>query len=125
VVEGVGDHGCEYMTGGRVVVLGPTGRNFAAGMSGGIAYVYDEAGDFGLRRLNGANVSLEEISASDAAELRALVAEHARRTGSAVAERLLGDWEASLERFVKVMPDDFRRVLDEQAALAGELAEVS
>ena len=125
VVEGVGDHGCEYMTGGRVVVLGPTGRNFAAGMSGGVAYVYDEVGDFTQRRCNRASVSFEEISDADAAELRALVAEHAQRTGSAVAERLLGDWDASLERFVKVMPDDYRRVLDEQAALAGELAEVS
>ncbi|MGD0384910.1 MAG: glutamate synthase large subunit [Solirubrobacteraceae bacterium] len=124
VVEGVGDHGCEYMTGGRVVVLGPTGRNFAAGMSGGVAYVYDEVGDFAQRRLNHASVSLEEISDADCAELRALVSEHAERTGSTVAERLLSDWDASLERFVKVMPNDYRRVLDEQAALAGELAEV-
>jgi glutamate synthase (NADPH/NADH) large chain/glutamate synthase (ferredoxin) len=125
VVEGVGDHGCEYMTGGRVVVLGPTGRNFAAGMSGGIAYVYDETGDFAQRRCNRSSVSFEELDEADALELRALVVEHAQRTGSAVAERLLGDWEVSLERFVKVMPDDLRRVLDEQAALAGELAEVS
>jgi glutamate synthase (NADPH/NADH) large chain/glutamate synthase (ferredoxin) len=125
VVEGVGDHGCEYMTGGRVVVLGPTGRNFAAGMSGGIAYVYDETGDFAQRRCNRSSVSFEELDEADALELRGLVAEHAERTGSAVAARLLGDWEASLERFVKVMPDDLRRVLDEQAALAGELAEVS
>jgi glutamate synthase domain-containing protein 2/glutamate synthase domain-containing protein 1/glutamate synthase domain-containing protein 3 len=124
VVEGVGDHGCEYMTGGRVVVLGPTGRNFAAGMSGGVAYVYDESGDFAERRLNRSSVSVEEIDETDAAELRELVSEHARRTGSALAERLLGDWEASLERFAKVMPDDYRRVLDEQAALDGELAEV-
>jgi glutamate synthase (NADPH/NADH) large chain/glutamate synthase (ferredoxin) len=124
VVEGVGDHGCEYMTGGRVVVLGPTGRNFAAGMSGGIAYVYDATGDFAQRRCNRSSVSFEELDETDALELRALVAEHAERTGSAVAKRLLGDWEASLERFVKVMPDDLRRVLDEQAALAGELAEV-
>jgi glutamate synthase (NADPH/NADH) large chain/glutamate synthase (ferredoxin) len=124
VVEGVGDHGCEYMTGGRVVVLGPTGRNFAAGMSGGIAYVYDETGDFVQRRCNRSSVSFEELGEADVLELRALVVEHAERTGSAVAARLLGDWEASLERFVKVMPDDLRRVLDEQAALAGELAEV-
>ena len=125
VVEGVGDHGCEYMTGGRVVVLGPTGRNFAAGMSGGIAYVYDEVGDFADRRCNRTSVSFEAIDEGDAIELRALVTEHAQRTHSPVAARLLDDWEASLERFVKVMPDDFRRVLDEQAALAGELAEVS
>jgi glutamate synthase domain-containing protein 3 len=125
VVEGVGDHGCEYMTGGRVVVLGPTGRNFAAGMSGGIAYVYDEVGDFADRRCNRTSVSFEAIDEGDAIELRALVTEHAQRTHSTVAARLLDDWEASLERFVKVMPDDFRRVLDEQAVLAGELAEVS
>jgi glutamate synthase (NADPH/NADH) large chain/glutamate synthase (ferredoxin) len=125
VVEGVGDHGCEYMTGGRVVVLGPTGRNFAAGMSGGVAYVYDEDGDFGTRRCNRASVSFEEIDENDAAELRALVVEHAQRTGSEVAARLLSDWEAALARFVKVMPDDLRRVLDEQAGHAEELAEVS
>ena len=125
VVEGVGDHGCEYMTGGRVAVLGPTGRNFAAGMSGGIAYVYDEVGDFIDRRCNLASVSPEAIDEADAIELRALVTEHAQRTHSTVAARLLEDWETSLERFVKVMPDDYRRVLDEQAALAGELAEVS
>jgi glutamate synthase domain-containing protein 2/glutamate synthase domain-containing protein 1/glutamate synthase domain-containing protein 3 len=125
VVEGVGDHGCEYMTGGRVVVLGPTGRNFAAGMSGGVAYVYDEVGDFGSRRCNCASVSFEEICEADAAELQALVLEHAQRTGSAVAERLLGDWDAALGRIVKVMPDDYRRVLNERAALAGELAQVS
>jgi len=124
VVEGVGDHGCEYMTGGRVAVLGPTGRNFAAGMSGGVAYVYDEAGDFTTRRCNLASVSFEEPDEGDALELRALVSEHAERTGSEVAQRLLADWEASLERFVKVMPNDYRRVLDAQAALAGELAEV-
>ena len=123
VVEGVGDHGCEYMTGGRVVVLGPTGRNFAAGMSGGVAYVYDEFGEFAERRCNRSSVSFEQIGEADADELRELVCEHARRTGSTLAERLLGDWDATLERFVKVMPDDFRRVLDEQAALAGELAQ--
>jgi glutamate synthase domain-containing protein 3 len=125
VVEGVGDHGCEYMTGGRVVVLGPTGRNFAAGMSGGVAYVHDAVGDFTTRRCNRASVSFEEIDEADAIELRALVAEHEQRTGSSVAARLLGDWEASLARFVKVMPDDYRRVRNEQAALAGELAQVS
>ena len=124
VVEGVGDHGCEYMTGGRVAVLGPTGRNFAAGMSGGVAYVYDDVGDFTTRRCNRVSVSFEEIDEGDAIELRALVAEHGERTGSEVAARLLADWDASLERFVKVMPNDYRRVLDAQAALAGELAEV-
>ncbi|MEA2297552.1 MAG: glutamate synthase large chain [Solirubrobacteraceae bacterium] len=120
VVEGVGDHGCEYMTGGRVVVLGSTGRNFAAGMSGGVAYVYDEHGTF-ANRCNMALVSFEEMDDDDVAELRALVVEHQRRTGSTVAADLLEDWDRSLELFVKVMPDDYRRVLDEQAAQ--ELAE--
>jgi glutamate synthase domain-containing protein 2/glutamate synthase domain-containing protein 3 len=115
VVEGVGDHGCEYMTGGRVVVLGPTGRNFAAGMSGGVAYVLDRDQTF-AKRCNPAGVSFEEIDDDDAAELRALVIEHERRTGSTVAARLLEDWERSLDLFVKVMPDDYRRVLDERAA---------
>ncbi len=115
VVEGVGDHGCEYMTGGRVVVLGPTGRNFAAGMSGGIAYVLDADGTF-AKRCNMALVSFEEMDDENMAELRGLVAEHERRTGSTVAARLLDDWESALELFVKVMPNDFRRVLDELAA---------
>jgi glutamate synthase (NADPH/NADH) large chain/glutamate synthase (ferredoxin) len=122
VVEGVGDHGCEYMTGGRVVVLGPTGRNFAAGMSGGVAYVLDADGTFG-KRCNMAIVSFEEMADDDAAELRALVVEHERRTGSTVAAALLEDWDRSLELFVKVMPNDFRRVLDERAA--AQLAEAA
>jgi glutamate synthase (NADPH/NADH) large chain/glutamate synthase (ferredoxin) len=114
VVEGVGDHGCEYMTGGRVVVLGPTGRNFAAGMSGGVAYVLDPDGTF-EKRCNMSIVSFEEIDEADAIELRDLIAEHERRTGSAVAARVLADWDAMLPRFVKVMPNDYRRVLDAQA----------
>jgi glutamate synthase domain-containing protein 3 len=112
VVEGVGDHGCEYMTGGRVVVLGPTGINFAAGMSGGVAYVLDLDGGF-RARCNTELVGFDEISADDADELRAVVSEHARRTGSPVAERLLERWDESLERFVKVMPHDYRRALAE------------
>jgi len=117
VVEGVGDHGCEYMTGGRVVVLGPTGRNFAAGMSGGIAYVLDEDGTF-ARRCNMGMVGLETPDEADAAELRALIEEHARRTDSPVAARVLAEWDKLLARgaFVKVMPHDYRRVLAEQAA---------
>jgi glutamate synthase domain-containing protein 3 len=120
VVEGVGDHGCEYMTGGRVVVLGPTGRNFAAGMSGGVAYVLDEDGTF-ERRCNMELVGFDEVSADDARELRELVAEHAQRTGSPVAERVLANWNEALPRFVKVMPHDYRRALSElaeEAALA-------
>jgi len=122
VVEGVGDHGCEYMTGGRVVVLGPTGRNFAAGMSGGVAYVLDRDGSF-HKRVNRTGVSFEELDEDDGAELRALVAEHQRRTGSTVAAGLLEDWERSLELFIKVMPDDYRRVLNERAA--SELAQAA
>jgi glutamate synthase (NADPH/NADH) large chain/glutamate synthase (ferredoxin) len=121
VVEGVGDHGCEYMTGGRVVVLGPTGRNFAAGMSGGVAYVLDEEGTFG-RRCNMGMVGFEALSAADAAELRGLVEEHERRTDSSVARRVLAEWEGLLARgaFVKVMPHDYKRVLQERAQAAGE-----
>jgi len=117
VVEGVGDHGCEYMTGGRVVVLGPTGRNFAAGMSGGVAYVLDEDGTF-ARRCNMGMVGFEAPSPEDAAELRALVEEHGQRTDSPVAARVLAEWDELLAHgvFVKVMPHDYKRVLAEQAA---------
>ena len=115
VVEGVGDHGCEYMTGGRVVVLGPTGRNFAAGMSGGIAYVLDEEGAFPVR-CNMGMVAFEDMDEADELELRAMVAEHLERTGSPVAHRVLENWAALLPAFVKVMPLDYRRVLDELAA---------
>jgi len=116
VVEGVGDHGCEYMTGGRVVVLGPTGRNFAAGMSGGVAYVLDEERIF-ANRCNMGMVGFEALSPEDAIELRAMVEEHLRRTGSAVAARLLADWDGLLAReaFVKVMPHDYKRVVAERA----------
>jgi glutamate synthase domain-containing protein 3 len=119
VVEGVGDHGCEYMTGGCVVVLGPTGRNFAAGMSGGVAYVLDEGGAF-RERCNMGMVGLDPLAPSDAAELRELIDEHGARTGSPVAARLLSEWERLIERgsFVKVMPHDYKRVLEEQASQA-------
>jgi glutamate synthase (NADPH/NADH) large chain len=108
VVEGVGDHGCEYMTGGRVVVLGPTGRNFAAGMSGGYAFVLDL--DEG--RVNPELVELGEVTGSTAVELEAIVRRHAEETGSTVAEELLADWPAALARFTEVMPSDFKRVLE-------------
>ncbi|MFZ0089028.1 MAG: glutamate synthase large subunit [Solirubrobacteraceae bacterium] len=114
VVEGVGDHGCEYMTGGRVVVLGPTGRNFAAGMSGGIAYVYDRDRRF-EGRCNRELVDLEPILGADEEELKALIAEHAARTGSLVARNVLASWERASQRFVKVMPRDYKRVLGERA----------
>lgn len=122
VVEGVGDHGCEYMTGGRVVVLGPTGRNFAAGMSGGLAFVLDEGGAF-RSKVNGAMLDqLEALTSEDADEVRALVEEHLRRTGSPVARRVLDDFDALLDRFVKVYPTDYKRVLAEQAAAEQEVA---
>ena len=115
VVEGVGDHGCEYMTHGRVVVLGPTGRNFAAGMSGGEAYVLDEHGRFkGL--CNTEMVDLEPVEAEeDKAALRRMVQEHLEYTGSANAERVLSRWDDMLPRFVKVMPRDYKRILAERA----------
>ena len=117
VVEGCGDHGCEYMTGGRVVVLGPTGRNFAAGMSGGTAYVLDEAGDF-AERCNMQIVELEAPSADDLEGVRALVVEHGERTGSPVAERILREWELLTGAWVKVMPVDYKRALAEAAERA-------
>jgi glutamate synthase domain-containing protein 3 len=118
VVEGVGDHGCEYMTGGRVVVLGRTGRNFAAGMSGGIAYVYDQDRAF-TGRCNLELVELEELAEQDEAEVKELISEHVARTGSLVGRNLLASWEkGARERFVKVMPRDYKRVLAEQAAAA-------
>ncbi len=111
VVEGVGDHGCEYMTGGRVVVIGPTGRNFAAGMSGGVAYVLDEAGEF-RQRCNLEMVDLEAVEiAEDVADLKELLSKHLRYTQSAVAEQLLSKWEDTRGKFVKVMPKDYKRVL--------------
>jgi glutamate synthase (NADPH/NADH) large chain len=145
VVEGTGDHGCEYMTGGCVVVLGPTGRNFAAGMSGGVAYVLDEKGDFEAR-LNREMVELEAITADagsaaalakqkgnvavalesvmvdmraqDAERLHALIVRHAHYTNSAKAQLILSDWEAWLPKFRKVMPMEYRRALTEIAKAA-------
>jgi glutamate synthase domain-containing protein 2/glutamate synthase domain-containing protein 1/glutamate synthase domain-containing protein 3 len=120
VVEGLGDHGCEYMTGGRVVVLGPTGRNFAAGMSGGIAYVYDTSRRFG-ERCNTELVELEPLSPEDDDEVRGLIAEHAQRTGSLVARNILSQWDkGDRERFVKVIPREYKRVLEERARAAQE-----
>ena len=107
VAEGTGDHGCEYMTGGRVAVLGPVGRNFAAGMSGGIAYLLDPD----PARVNTEMVDLEPLDAADAALLQDLLTRHHAETGSAVAARLLADWDAAVPRFGKVMPKDYKRVL--------------
>lgn len=115
VVEGVGDHGCEYMTGGRAVILGKTGRNFAAGMSGGVAYVYDPHETF-LPNCNLETVELENVAdPADVAELKQLIENHQAYTGSTVAEAILSDWQAALPRFVKVMPVDYKRALREQA----------
>jgi glutamate synthase (NADPH/NADH) large chain len=108
VTEGVGDHGCEYMTGGRVVVLGKTGRNFAAGMSGGVAFVLD----LKTHRVNAELVELEPVTGKAADELKAIVTKHFEETGSTVAEELLADWEAALPRFTEVMPSDYKRVLE-------------
>ena len=110
VVEGVGDHGCEYMTGGRVIVLGPTGRNFAAGMSGGIAYVYDPDGVL-ESNLNTELVQPEPLEDEDLEFLEGIVNKHRNETGSPVAARILEDWESNVGRFVKVMPRDYKRVL--------------
>ena len=119
VVEGVGDHGCEYMTGGRVVVLGATGRNFAAGMSGGIAYVYDPDGQF-PSNVNYEMVELEHVGGEDEEWLRAAIARHGSFTESAIAERILAAWTVEVSRFRKVMPRDYKRVLTVQAESAAE-----
>jgi glutamate synthase (NADPH/NADH) large chain len=110
VVEGVGDHGCEYMTGGRVIVLGGTGRNFGAGMSGGIAYIYNPGDDF-VRDLNTELVDLESLDEADMDFVRETVTKHFELTGSAVAERIVGDWPRQRRLFAKVMPRDYKRVL--------------
>jgi glutamate synthase domain-containing protein 3 len=114
VVEGVGDHGCEYMTGGRVVVLGRTGRNFGAGMSGGFAYVLDEDGTFEKRCNEGIVDDIEELSADDAAFVAGMLEEHRARTGSVKAGELLANWENTVQRLIKVFPSEYRRVLEEQ-----------
>jgi glutamate synthase domain-containing protein 3 len=138
VVEGVGDHGCEYMTGGTVVVLGATGRNFAAGMSGGIAYVLDEGGDF-ARYCNTSMVALEPLLAeseqeaklarefwhkgeSDEAAAKGLIERHARYTGSAQAKTILERWGEFRSKFVKVFPNEYRRALGELASRQKRLA---
>ena len=118
VVEGVGDHGCEYMTRGKVVVLGPTGRNFAAGMSGGEAYVLDESGEF-ASLCNPGMVGLEAVEdPADIEALRGLIQQHLDYTGSANARRVLDGWDEMLPKFVKVMPYDYKRILQERAAAA-------
>ena len=125
VVEGVGDHGCEYMTGGVVAVIGSTGRNFGAGMSGGIAFVYDPDRDFHIR-FNDGMADLENLQEPEDIELlHALLTEHRERTGSGPAQRILDDWDTSVSNFRKVMPRDYRRVIEERRARAeAEMAAV-
>jgi glutamate synthase (ferredoxin) len=112
VVEGVGDHGCEYMTGGRIVVIGKTGRNFAAGMSGGVAYVLDDKAEF-RGRCNRSMVELEALEEDEDLEtVHELIARHQVYTRSTVADRILSDWDRYRRLFVKVMPKDYKRVLE-------------
>jgi len=112
VVEGVGDHGCEYMTGGRALILGPTGRNFAAGMSGGLAWVYDPENEF-TANCNTEMVDLDPLSAKDKEQVVTLLRKHVQITGSTVAKTLLENWEESLLKFVKVFPKEYKRVLQQ------------
>jgi glutamate synthase (NADPH) large chain len=122
VVEGVGDHGCEYMTNGLVIVLGRAGKNFAAGMTGGIAYVLDQAGDFGSTYCNRAEVDLEPVTESvDTALLHGLISRHGEFTDSPQAKWILQNWEAMLPKFVKVFPHEYKRVLGIPRVSAGVL----
>jgi glutamate synthase domain-containing protein 3 len=116
VVEGVGDHGCEYMTGGRAAILGKTGRNFAAGMSGGIAYVYDADGMF-KSHCNTSTCDVKSMNEKSIDDLRGMLERHAEYTGSAVAQRILANWEKEIAKFVRVMPRDYARVLRESREL--------
>ena len=127
VVESVGDHGCEYMTGGRVVVLGQAGRNFAAGMSGGVAYVLDEAGNFG-QNCNQQMVLLERLEdTAEIEEIRQMIHRHSQLTRSQRAFKILALWDEMVLKFVKVMPKDYKRMLQcmrraEEAGFSGEQA---
>ncbi|MDB5220640.1 MAG: Glutamate synthase large chain, partial [Myxococcaceae bacterium] len=122
VVEGTGDHACEYMTGGVVIVLGPTGRNFGAGMSGGLAFVYDEDGAF-VSRCNMGMVGVEPLDADDEARIQALVEEHVARTASVRGADVLARWNDVRARFKKVIPTEYKRVLEQQRTAAAAAAE--
>lgn len=111
VVEGVGDHGCEYMTGGKVVVLGKTGRNFAAGMSGGIAYIFDPENKFTNGLCNTESIEFETIEAKESEELKELIENHVRYTNSTKGAEILSNWSTSLNQFVKVMPTEYKKAL--------------
>ena len=124
VVEGVGDHGCEYMTGGRVAVLGETGRNFAAGMSGGIAYIYDKSGSFSLK-CNMGSVDLKGLHADSVVDLKTMLENHVKYTDSAVAKSILANWTEEQQHFVRVMPRDYARVLKQQKQEQPEVTHAS
>ena len=125
VVEGVGDHGCEYMTRGTVVILGPTGRNFAAGMSGGEAYVLDEFEQF-ESLCNLGMINLEPVTEdADVEALRRLVKTHGELTGSHNATRVLDNWVDSLPKFIKVMPIDYKRILNERKSREQNMASIN
>ena len=111
VVEGVGDHCCEYMTGGKVIVLGSTGRNFAAGMSGGIAYIYDPNDKFTNGLCNTETIEFEDILPEDAADLKASIEKHVLYTDSNRGKELLADWDTSLSNFVRIMPIEYKKAL--------------
>jgi glutamate synthase domain-containing protein 3 len=122
VVEGVGDHGCEYMTGGRALILGRTGRNFAAGMSGGVAFVYDPDGDFAIR-CNTGMADLKPLHEKSLPEIKGMLERHLQYTGSTLARRVLENWDEEIKRFVRVMPRDYARVLEKhQEKETGKLA---
>lgn len=115
VVEGVGDHGCEYMTGGRVIILGSTGRNFAAGMSGGVAYIFDPNNEF-PSKCNMGLVGLEKLTDSEEiSSVKKIIQTHVERTKSTLGADILSNWEKNVSSFVKVMPHDYKRVLQTQA----------
>ena len=116
----MGDHGCEYMTGGKVVVIGPTGRNFAAGMSGGVAYILDEAGHFIEKRCNHEMVDFDPFDEGEADALKATIEKHVAETDSAKGKQVLADWEGSLKKFVKIMPKDYKKAIAKMAAEAAE-----
>jgi glutamate synthase (ferredoxin) len=112
VVEGIGDHGCEYMTGGITVILGNFGRNFAAGMSGGIAYIFSENGIFDEKKFNLEMVELEDLNSKDKDEVLSLIENHQKHTNSKIAGKIINDWANSLKKFIKVMPTDYKRALE-------------
>jgi glutamate synthase (NADPH) large chain len=120
VVEGIGDHGCEYMTGGTVVVLGKTGRNFAAGMSGGIAYIFDDKKQFNQNLCNMEMVAFETVEDDDFTKLQRLIKNHSLFTNSPLAKRILEDWENSKQYFIKIMPTDYKKALEAQSPLVSE-----